>query len=104
MDIAEASEIITDLVKHIKSWEDKLSEKCEIAVVLEEEAIDKILMQTPRTRDNIDKICQELVGALEYGLRLMTHKKHINQVMVSAEGIENPEQFINDLVEKTFKV
>ncbi len=61
-------------------------------------------MDPPITMKYIDSVCIEILTALEYGLRLMTHKKHVENVQIPSCGVEDPEQFINDLVEETFKV
>jgi hypothetical protein len=103
MEITDACQIIVEFVQRIKSWETKISAECDITVSFEEDTIDKILDQESLTIENIDTMCRKLLTALEYGLRLMTHKKHITDVRIPAHGVEKPEQFINELVEKTFK-
>lgn len=104
IDISDTCLVLVDFVKHIRKWETRISEACGLTVSFEEAAVDLILTKTPRTHENIDTICEKILAALEYGLRLITHKKHISSVQVPVEGVEKPEQFINDLVEKTFKV
>lgn len=103
-DIADARQLIVSFIEHIKKWQVKISEECGVQVSLTEEAVDAILVQQPATLEHIDIVCHKVMTALEYGLRLLIHKKDIHLVTVPASGIEKPEQFINDLVEKTFKV
>ena len=49
-------------------------------------------------------ICEQVVKICEYGLRLLAQKKGVHQVEITAEGIDNPEKFINELVEQSFLV
>ncbi|MEA1934093.1 MAG: AAA family ATPase [Thermodesulfobacteriota bacterium] len=96
-------DIFISLVKEIRTCADEISEKCGMQVVFSEEAIDRILTRKPRTIFTVRKVCEEILHAFEYGLRLMKQKGDIDTVVIPAEGVDFPETYINSLVSDTFK-
>lgn len=96
-------DIFVDRVNDIRQCAAELSRRCEIRVAFSEEAIDHILSRQ-LSGDAIKKFCEELDLAFEYGLRLLSEKKGIDEVVITAEGVDAPNQFINDLVSKNFQL
>lgn len=92
------------LVVHIKGWQEIISDHCGLTVELDDEAIDHILALSPHTTGNIDAVCEHMLQAMEHGLKLLEHKKHPHKIIITAAGVDNPEKFINDLVEQSFKL
>ncbi len=101
IDSHEACEAMTELVGYIRESEIQFSND-EILISFTEEAIDRILERAPRTKKAVRAICEKVVKACDYGLRLLSQKKDVHEVAITAEGVDNPEKFINDLVEKNF--
>lgn len=92
------------LVKEITGCAERISARCEVNVVFSEDAIDRLLEKASLEGGAIKKYCDLIVHAMEYGLRLLSQKKDIRRIVISAEGIDNPEQFINKLVREKFRV
>ncbi|MEA2082790.1 MAG: AAA family ATPase [Thermodesulfobacteriota bacterium] len=103
-DTWDVCDIFIRLVKEIRTCADEISEKCGMQVVFSEEAVDRILARKPRTADTVRQVCEEILHAFEYGLRLMKQKGDINMVVIPAEGVDFPETYINSLVGDTFKI
>lgn len=103
LDSHEGCAFISELVGHIWECEGELSSE-EIQITFAEAAIDRILARFPRNRKAVRAICEQVVHSCDYGLRLLAQKKGIHQVEITAEAIDNPEKFINELVEKSFLV
>lgn len=103
LDSHEACEFICELVGHIWECEGELSNE-EVQITFGEAAIDRILARFPRNRKAVRAICEQVVNSCEYGFRLLAQKKEVHQVEITAEAIDNPEKFINELVEKSFLV
>ena len=103
LDIRDACDIFIDYVKHIKKCEKNISAKCGIHVTFGEEAIDRILARQPLNREIIQSLCENLATTYEYGLGLLEQKKGIDHVVIPGAGIDNPEQYISDLVQDFFK-
>lgn len=92
------------LVNHIKEWQKKIAEQCQVKLTFEEEAIDHILALKPLTFETIDMTCKRLMQFMEYGLRLMRQKQEVVELVIPALGVVDPEKFINELVEKAYRV
>ena len=97
-------DLFGSLITHIKSWQQTIGDKCQVKIVFDETAIDHLLSLRPRSPQTIDDICQKLLQFLAYGLPLMRQKQAISELVIPATGVADPEKFINELVEKTYKV
>lgn len=103
LDSHEGCEFVCELVGHVWECEGEFSND-EVRITFAEEAIDRILSRFPRNRKAVRAICEQVVRSCDYGLRLLSQKKDIHHVEITAEAIDNPEKFINELVEKSFLV
>ncbi len=103
LDSHEACELLVELVGYIWECEDDFSND-DILISFSEEAIDRILTLAPRNRKMVRAICEKVIKTCDYGLRLLSQKKDIHEVVVTAEGVDDPGKFINELVEKSFLV
>jgi len=103
LDIRDVCEIFIEYVRDIKECEKNLSAKCGIHVTFSEDAIDRILAQKPLNRQVIKSLCDSLGTTFEYGLGLLEQKKGVDHVVIPGAGIDNPEQYISDLVRDFFK-
>ncbi|MDP2106015.1 MAG: AAA family ATPase, partial [Desulfobulbaceae bacterium] len=97
-------DLFVSLVDHIRGWQKILGDRCQATITFDETAIDYILTRSPQTMENIDGMCQPLLRFLEYGLRLIRQKQSAAELIISAAGVADPEKFINELVEKTYRV
>jgi endopeptidase Clp ATP-binding regulatory subunit ClpX len=102
VDISDVCELFVDILNHIRECEKNISAKCGIHVTFSEDAIDRILARHPLKQSAINSLCEVLTSTFEYGFGLLQQKKGIDQVVIPATGIDNPEQYINDLVRNTF--
>ena len=103
LDIRDICEIFMDYVKQIKKCEKKLSEKCGIHVTFSDEATDRILAKQSLNQESIKLLCENLGTTFEYGLGLLEKKKGIDHVVIPGAGIDDPEQYISDLVRDFFR-
>jgi len=101
IDSNDACEMFVELVGYIWECEEDFSTD-EILVSFDNEAVNRILAKFPRNRKAVRAICERVMKTCEYGLRLLSQKKDVQEVVVTGEGVDNPEKFINELVEKSF--
>jgi hypothetical protein len=104
MDPGDVCEIFIRLVQAIHECAGDSSSKWGIQVRFSEEAIDRLLSRQPNDLETIRKSCESILLVMEYGLRLLSQKKGVTEVVIPEEGIDLPEKFINKLVGETFKV
>ncbi|MDH3393885.1 MAG: AAA family ATPase [Desulfobulbaceae bacterium] len=103
MEPLDVCDIFIDRIKDIRQCAADLSLRCGIKVSFSEEAIDHILARMPLTGKAIDAFCEEISAAFEYGFRLLSEKKGLDAVVITAEGIDTPTQFVNNLVSSKFQ-
>ncbi|MFC1513309.1 AAA family ATPase, partial [Thermodesulfobacteriota bacterium] len=104
IELRDICDIFVDRVNDIRHCAAELARRCEIKVSFSEEAIDHVLSRHPLTAEAIYDFCEELGVAFEYGLRLLSEKKGIDEVVITAEGIDDPTKFVNDLVSRKFQL
>jgi hypothetical protein len=102
LDPRHVCEEFADFIDHIRQCAEMTSDECDIPVVFSDEAIDRLLEVEPLNLDTLNDKCEAVLNSFEYGLRLLSQKTDISKVVVSAEGIDTPEKFINDLVSENF--
>lgn len=92
------------LVDHIKNWQQTIGEKCQLKVTFDEAAIDHLLSLQPRTLETIDALCQRVLHFVVMGLQLIRQKQEVAELLIPIAGVLDPEKFINELVEKAYRV
>ena len=92
------------LVNHIKGWQQTIGTQCQAKVSFDEAAIDHILSLQPRTLEMIDGIGKRLLHFMGLGLQLIRQKQEINELVIPIAGVLDPEKYVNELVEKTYRV
>jgi len=87
-------------------WEQaaEVGAACGIKIRFDEDAVDRLLAREPRSQETVRSSVDSVLKVMEYGLRLLSQKKGIDEVVITAEGVNAPEQFINRLVSRAFKV
>ena len=92
------------LVSHIKGWQQIIGDQCHVNISFDEEAIDHILSLQPRTVETIDGVCKRLLHFLGLGLQLIRQKQEVKEMVIPIAGVIDPEKYINELVEKVYRV
>ncbi|MDD5758218.1 MAG: AAA family ATPase [Desulfobulbaceae bacterium] len=92
------------LVNHIKEWQQRIGEKGQLKVTFDDAAIDHVLSLQPRTLETIDALCKRVQHYVVMGLQLLRQKQEVAELMIPIAGVLDPEKFINELVEKTYRV
>lgn len=104
MDPGDVCEIFIALTQAIYECARDSSGKWGVQVIFSDGAIDRLLAREPRDLENIRRSTETVLQTMEYGLRLLSQKKGIREVVISEEGVDAPEKFINKLVGETFKI
>ena len=103
LDPKEASEKILSWTKQIKSYEASFFKRCGVQIVIEEDAIDKLLEDCLKNSSKLYMQCERLSNILEYGLTVVKEKTGQELFSIPAEAVENPELYINRLIRKCYR-
>lgn len=100
---------IGNAVKKIKSFYDKIKKieldfysKHDINIVLEEDAVDAILEQLAIGTADIKAIYEKISADFEYGFKLIREKTQRNRFFLSKKALDNPENFLNQIIKTEF--
>jgi hypothetical protein len=104
MDPGDVCEIFIALAQAIYECARDSSGKWGVQVKFSEEALDRLLSREPRDIENVRRSTETILQTMEYGLRLLSQKKGVREVVITGEGVDAPEKFINKLVGETFKI
>ena len=104
MDPREACRECIILINHIKQYAEAASDEYEMRIHFNDAAIDRILTGHPLNFEAVDSICDKILSAFEYGLRLIAQKNDTAELEITEEGVDNPVQFINEKVNSVFKI
>ena len=102
MDPRDACREIAEMVDHVRLCAEMTSDECGMQVVFNDEAIDRMLEIEPLNLDKLNDKCESVLHVFEYGLRLLSQKSEVSNVVVPVRGIDEPEKFINDVVSENF--
>jgi len=104
IDPSSACDEFLMLGHHTIEWQEKIYKQCGVRLRFSEDAIDYCLSLNPKTVEGIDVICGKLLKAAEYGLMILENKKLSGKITISADGMADPEKFINELVAEKLKL
>ncbi|HET98650.1 MAG TPA: AAA family ATPase [Desulfurivibrio alkaliphilus] len=104
LDPAEVCERFVELVGLINQRADRIAHSFGVDLSFSDEAVDRILARQPRDQATVGEVCDQILGAMEYGLRLLGQRQNAPQLVVTAAGVDAPDQFINQMVSQIFKL
>jgi endopeptidase Clp ATP-binding regulatory subunit ClpX len=92
------------LVRQIRECAKLISEEYGLQVSFADEAIDLIVVHASWNQTGVVERCEEIFNSFEYGLKLIQQRNDVNDILITAKGVENPDLFINDLVAEIFRL
>ncbi len=103
LDVHQALEELFILMRQVKNYERSFERRTGFKVVFSEEAIDRILRHIIEMDQGVYAYCDRIVNLLEYGLRLINERTGKNRFLIPPEAIEHPEQYLNRLVQESYR-
>ena len=102
-DVDGAVEEILAIHQTAREFAEKFSRRNDLVMSFTEEAVDRLVEKV--WKEGLDPA--EQLGRsfqnYEHGLKLIREKTGKREFSVSAEGMENPEQFLNGLIQETYR-
>jgi endopeptidase Clp ATP-binding regulatory subunit ClpX len=102
-DVDGVVEEIQALHHTAREFAEKFSRRNDLAMSFTEDAIDRLVETV--WKEGLDPV--EYLGKsfqnYEHGLKLIREKTGKREFSISAEGMENPEQFLNGLIQETYR-
>ena len=102
MELHGIFEEVVSMIGEIKAYESNFLDKKKIPIRFAEEAIDAILHRAVTLGQSVTDICQQVSADYDYALRLIMDKTGAKEFIITREAIEDPENFINDLIRSSY--
>ncbi|MBN1561446.1 AAA family ATPase [candidate division KSB1 bacterium] len=94
---AELEKILTNY--YIKSFQTRFLVRNNIVITFTKEAIQMLQDKARQHGQNVEQVCNELLGNYEYGLKLLNWDKFT----VDADIIKNPKERLEELIKKSYE-
>ena len=104
IDPRRVSILLVEYINHIKDFADTVADDCGLNISLTEAAIDRLLEKSTFTLTSVAKACEKLFKSLDYGLRLIANKYEGFELEITRAGVDEPEFFINGILDEQFKL
>jgi ATP-dependent protease Clp ATPase subunit len=102
-DVDGAAEEIQAIHQTAREFAEKFSRRNDLEMSFTEEAIDGLVEKVwEEGLDPVEHLGRSFQN-YEHGLKLIREKTGKREFSVSAEGMENPEQFLNGLIQETYR-
>jgi endopeptidase Clp ATP-binding regulatory subunit ClpX len=101
-DMNAAMEKISRDYDQIKNIQDYFSETHDLDVTLAEDAIDVVIGQMKASQTGLRNFYKKLTSDFEDGFQLIRDRTGKSNFVVTKEALEDPEQFLNDLVKEMY--
>jgi endopeptidase Clp ATP-binding regulatory subunit ClpX len=102
-DVDGAVEEIRAIHEAAREFAEKFSRRNDLEMSFTEEAIDRLVETVWKERlDPADYLGRSFQN-YEHGLKLIREKTGKREFLISAEGMENPEQFLNGMIQETYR-
>jgi hypothetical protein len=102
-DVDGAVEEIQAIHQTAREFAEKFSRRNDLEMSFTEEAIDRLVEKVWKEGlDPVDHLGRSFQN-YEHGLKLIREKTGKREFSISAEGMENPEQFLNGLIQATYR-
>jgi endopeptidase Clp ATP-binding regulatory subunit ClpX len=102
-DVNTACDDFRQMYKDVKDKEESLLAEVDLAIAFEDEAIDAIIRQAVRSRQDVSLIVDQIARRLEYGLKLVKDRSLLDKFVLTTAAIEDPEAFLNDLIKRFYR-
>jgi endopeptidase Clp ATP-binding regulatory subunit ClpX len=102
-DINTAFDSFKDMHDQIRLEEASFTNKLEVDVSFDEEAVDEIIERAITAGGDVKALAFQVAKRLEYGLKLVKERSGIGGFVINAKAITDVDGFVNDLIKKYYR-
>ncbi len=94
---------IVNFRKPILQFQKIFKEKFDISIEFDPEAKDTLAIKSIEANVPTLKTCKEIFASFEHGLKLIKNNTGKSEFLISKEGIESPEKYVEKLIKQYYK-
>ncbi len=96
-------EDIWQIEQQVREAEEKFLQLYNLRVRFTPEAVDLIIQSIFTADFQVGDFCRQVLRNYQHGLKLISDNSDIQEFIITREGIENPEVYLNKLIKKIFR-
>lgn len=101
-DVAAVIKKIKNYRDQIKNMEAYFHKTHALNIILDQDCIDLIILRMNSSPTALGEFYKELTSKFEYGFKLIRDRTGQTTFVITKEGLENPQQFLDDLVKESY--
>ncbi|UCE83722.1 MAG: AAA family ATPase [Deltaproteobacteria bacterium] len=102
MTLESLFEEVGTMIGEVRDFESTFGKKRRVRIRFAEDAVDEILQRAVTKGVSADTICRRVSTDYDYALKLIMDKTGQEEFVITKEGIEDPESFINDMIRESY--
>jgi hypothetical protein len=93
---------IVSMIGEIRDYEFNFADERQVQVRFADDAVDEVLQRALSEKKSAARICHQASADYDYALKLIMDKTGQQEFVITKEGIEDPEAFINELIRRSY--
>jgi ATP-dependent Clp protease ATP-binding subunit ClpX len=89
--------------QEIVSFEREFEDQYHLKIRFEEEALDELIRLVLNGSDEALIVCRKIFQNYHHGLKLVMERTGWHEFYITKEAIQNPERYLNDMIQKTYR-
>lgn len=102
-DVEAAIEEIQAIQQAVQDFAERFSRRNELEITFTDGAIDYLAEKIWKEPQDLADYLKSALQNYDHGLKLIKEKTGKRQFLIPAEGVENPEQFLNRLIQEAYR-
>ncbi|MBW1981542.1 MAG: AAA family ATPase [Deltaproteobacteria bacterium] len=94
---------VVSLIGEVRSFEQEFLRKHRIRIHFSEDAVNEILRRAVDEETSADAICRKISSDYDYALKLVMDKTGQQEFIITAEAVQDPETFINEMIRSSYR-
>jgi ATP-dependent Clp protease ATP-binding subunit ClpX len=87
----------------ILAFESEFEDQYHLKIRFEEEALDELIRLVLNGSDEALIVCRKIFQNYHHGLKLVMERTGWHEFTITKEAIQNPERYLNDMIQKTYR-
>ncbi len=98
-----AFEDFAAMVAEIRDQEKALSRSLEVRLSFDESAVDELVDQAIQRGESAGQVALQFAKRLEYGLKLIKDRAGVDDFVIDARAVNDPEGYINEFIKRFYR-
>jgi endopeptidase Clp ATP-binding regulatory subunit ClpX len=103
VDLENLFKEVVSLIGQVRDFELNFANKHHVRIRFADDAVDAILERCLTEEASATTVCRRLARDYDYALKLVMDKTGQQEFVITRDAIENPENFINEMIRRSYR-